>query len=264
MPRKTEICLLTGATGGIGVALAHEMARTGVKLVLTGRCEARLSALADALPKNSVVAVVAADMLCATHMERLADTAKRLQVDTLVNLSGVNELAWLEDQSGESVEQMVALNLTAPIRLTQLLLSHFRRCGAGLVVNIGSAFGAIGYPGYSAYSASKFGLRGFSEALRREIRGTGIDVLYIAPRATATGMNSAAADKLNHALGNKLDSPQQVARIVTRAIKRRAKSTSIGWPERLFIGLNQVFPGVVDKALGKQLTTISKCARSNS
>jgi short-subunit dehydrogenase len=261
MPPESRNCLITGATGGIGMALARELARSGIKLVLTGRSEARLATLVDALPKASILETVAGDLLCSTDIENLAAIARRLNVDTLVNLSGVNELVWLEDQSGESVERMIALNLTAPIRLTQLLVPHFRASGCGLVVNVGSAFGAIGHPGYATYCASKFGLRGFSEALRRELFGTGVDVLYIAPRATATDMNAGATDALNDALGNKSDSPARVARVVLRAMQRRSKLTYVGWPEKLFIKLNQVFPGLVDRALRKQLATISQYAR---
>ena len=87
------------------------------------------------------------------------------------------------------------------------------------MVNVGSIYGSIGYPGYATYSASKFALRGFSEALRRELADTSVNVLYAAPRATRTSMNSSAATALNQALKVGMDDPGDVAKAVLDAVQ---------------------------------------------
>lgn len=127
-------------------------------------------------------------------------------------------------------------------------------------MNIGSSLGAIGYPGYSVYCASKFALRGFSEALHRELTGSGLKVLYLAPRATRTALNSEAVYALNSELGVQMDSPHWVAEQITTALIRETRWRWLGWPEALFTRLNALLPALVDKALAKQLPVIARHA----
>jgi short-subunit dehydrogenase len=125
---------------------------------------------------------------------------------------------------------------------------------------MGSGFGSIGFAGYCGYSASKFALRGFSEALRRELADTQIDVLYLAPRATLTDMNPDEAVALNNELGNTMDTPERVASELMMLLNNAQRTRYIGWPERFFITLNNLFPSLVDKALNKQLPAIRRQA----
>ena len=99
-------------------------------------------------------------------------------------------------------------------------------------------------------------MRGFSEALRRELADTDVNVLYVAPRATRTRMNSSAAMALNEALKTTVDEPHGVAREVMGAIRKNLNELYLGWPEKLFVRLNGLLPGVVDRALRKQLPVI--------
>jgi len=129
------------------------------------------------------------------------------------------------------------------------------------IVNIGSTFGSIGHPGFASYCASKFGLRGFTEALRREVSDTNIQVFYIAPRAVQTDMNSAAVVQLNRELGNTMGEPAVVVDALLRLLTKNAGGDYfLGWPEKLFVRLNGLLPKVVDGALSKQLTTIKRLA----
>lgn len=121
-------------------------------------------------------------------------------------------------------------------------------------------FGTIGFPGFSAYSASKFGLRGFAEALRRELADSGIRVLHLAPRATRTAINSDAVVAMNAALGAAMDAPQQVAAQIVQALRDEAPERALGWPEKFFARLNRLLPGLVDRALRKQLPTVKRFA----
>jgi short-subunit dehydrogenase len=135
-------------------------------------------------------------------------------------------------------------------------LATFTERGTGLIVNIGSAFGAIGHPGYAAYSASKFGLRGFTEALYRELAGTGVRAIYVGPRAVATAMNAGRAGTLNVALETNVDQPAEVARTIARAMQAGRPRTHMGWPERALVRLNQLAPSLIDRAISRQLPLI--------
>ena len=129
------------------------------------------------------------------------------------------------------------------------------------MINVGSTFGAIGYPGFAAYCASKFALRGFSEALRRELADTNVRVLYFAPRATRTPMNAPSVVAMNDELGVAMDDPEKVAAELLQVIRHEQEERYLGWPERLFVRLNGLLPRVVDQALRKQLPIIQRFAR---
>ncbi|MGL6287864.1 SDR family oxidoreductase [Aeromonas hydrophila] len=260
MKLEGKLVMLTGASGGIGEALAQELAAQGAHLLLHGRKASALERLRKELPHPERHQTVIADL--GSPQER----AKLLQhpaldegLDVLINNAGCNQFAWLEDQSSEQVERQLLLNVEAPIQLTRMLLPRLRK--PAVIMNVGSSFGAIGYAGYSVYCASKFALRGFSEALGRELEGTGIQVLHFAPRATRTRLNSEAAYEMNAELGTHTDSPQDVAEEAVIALCNETRRSWIGWPEKLFVRLNGLLPGLVDRALAKQKPIIERYAR---
>ena len=154
---------------------------------------------------------------------------------------------------------MFELNTLTPILLTRLLLP-LMLSRQSVIVNVGSGFGSIGFAGYCGYSASKFALRGFSEALRRELADTSVSVRYLAPRATTTDMNSDTVVAMNAELGNAMDEPMVVAGALLNLLAKSSGTSYIGWPERFFIKLNGLFPALVDRALGKQLPAIRRHA----
>ncbi len=108
----------------------------------------------------------------------------------------------------------------------------------GQIVNVGSIFGSIGFPCFASYSASKFALRGFSEALRRELADSGVTVTYVAPRFTRTGFNHGAVARMADALRMNQDEPETVARDVVDAIERDGRNRYFGWPEKFFVRIN--------------------------
>jgi len=118
--------------------------------------------------------------------------------------------------------------------------------------------GYLGYPGQAAYCASKFALRGFSEALRRELADGPVRVLHLAPRATRTAMNGAAACALNAELGVAMDEPAEVARALLALLRRPVRERLLGRPEALFARLNQLLPGLLDRVLRRQLPVIRR------
>ncbi|HEY7775220.1 MAG TPA: SDR family oxidoreductase, partial [Kineobactrum sp.] len=200
--------VLTGASGGIGQAFASALAGEGAQLVLVARNAGVLQTLCDQLPGKGHC-FIGADLALAEGRAAVA-SGLATGVDLLIHNAGTTVFSLLQDQAEAGLREVIELNLLAPALLTQQLLPQLTAAG-GTVVNIGSAFGSIGFPGFSAYSASKFGLRGFTEALRRELADTGVDVLYLAPRATVTDMNSPEVEAMNQALGNAMDTPATVA-----------------------------------------------------
>ena len=261
MSLEPNTCLITGATGGIGAELCLRLADAGRSLIVTGRDQNRLDALCDGLPANANIQTVVADLSQDVDRQKLAKHAGAQHCNTLINLSGLNTLSLLEDLSLDELERMMQLNVIAPMRLTQLLLGSLKQQPVAQIVNVGSAFGSIGHPGYTAYCASKFALRGFSESLRRELADTSVEVLYVAPRATATTMNSKAATQLNAALGNHMDAPAWVADQIIKSMHQHNKFKVLGWPEKFFAWLNQNVPALVDQAMAKNLSTIKKFAQ---
>ncbi|MBB3140471.1 SDR family oxidoreductase [Halomonas organivorans] len=248
--------LITGASGGIGRALVDELAAAGAQLLVTGRDAATLERLCRRHPGQ--VTAQPADLTRAEDRAQLVRAAERLDCTMLINAAGANRAALFEDTDDATLESLVTTNLTATLQLTRALLPQLRRAEQGLVINLGSAFGHIGYPGQAAYCATKFALYGFTQALRRELADSPVQVLYVAPRATRTAMNAPAMEQLNQALGNAMDAPETVAVQVRRAIERGRKETRLGGAEPIFARLNALFPGLIDRALRRQLPTIRR------
>ncbi|MDZ4095276.1 MAG: SDR family NAD(P)-dependent oxidoreductase [Paracoccaceae bacterium] len=239
--------LITGAGSGIGRALAIEAAKRGHALILCGRRAASLGETA-ALTEGPT-RVVLADVTTPGGRAAL-EVATRDGLDILINNAGTLSVGHLGDQNDAAIETMVCTNLTAPILLTRDLLPALR-ARQGRVVNIGSVFGDIAYPFFATYSATKFGLRGFSDALRREMSGQGISVTYIAPRATHTAAETAFGALIGP-MQMTLDSPEVVAKQAWNAIARGKRESFPKGKERFFVTVQRLFPRVIDASVGAQ------------
>jgi short-subunit dehydrogenase len=202
--------LLTGASGGIGGAIARRLAREGSQLVLTGR---RVDVL-DALAKELGAEVLAADLARREEVERLLEAAG--EIDVLVAnaaLPGTGRLAKLDR---ETVDRALEVNLRAPIALAHALGPAMAARRRGQLVFIGSLSGKAATGGSSVYNAAKFGLRGFALALRAELAPAGVGVSLVSPGfVSAAGMYANTQIKLP--LGVTTRSPEQVASAVVRA-----------------------------------------------
>lgn len=246
--------LLTGASGGIGGALARAFAQQGHFLLLQGRDESRLQALRDSLP-DAECELIIADLTMPEDLQRVCREASAQGVDTLCNNAGINQFGSFGDSD---IARIISINVTATLQLTQSLLPHLLQQRSPRLIVIGSAFGAIGFPGYTAYCTSKFALRGFAESLSREYADSALRVHYISPRATATTMNSARVNALNEALGTVTDSPEVVAGRVLQALDRDLRRRQIGATESLQSSLNAIAPSLVDRALRGKLSLIKE------
>jgi short-subunit dehydrogenase len=246
--------VLTGASGGIGRAIAAALAPRCDDLVLVGRDAARLGEAAAAC--GSAARILPADLATAAGRDAIAAAAG--YPNLLINNAGENDFAWLAGQSDATLARILETNALVPMQLTRRLLPLLQRASASWIVNVGSIFGYLGYPGHAAYSASKFALRGFSEALRRELADGPVRVIYFAPRATRTPMNPPALCALNAELGVAMDEPAAVAAELLRALERPGRERLLGMPERLLARINQLLPGLVDRALRRQLPAIRR------
>ena len=255
--------LLTGAAGGIGSTIARYFAASGHKLLLTDINSEPLEKLATQLRADSHadVETIATDLTSRDDRDRLVRAARSFNVDVLINAAGYNRFGLLEDISDTDIERIFSINIISPILLCKALLPWLMTRESAHIVNIGSTFGSLGYAGFASYSASKFSLRGFSEALRREIADTGVKMHYLAPRAVKTAFNEDAVNLMNEALGVAMDSPDVIPGAIARMIKRGQAEHFIGGPEKFFVKLNALFHRVVDKGLAGQLKTIQQHAR---
>jgi len=261
---KQYSILLTGAAGGIGSVIAESFACSGARLLLTDLNNAALTELAGRLQQQHAVEVeiVAADLSSETGRRQIVAAAQTFRANVLINSAGYNRFGLLVDVSDTDVETIFSINVLSPILLCKAMLPWFTTQEFAHIVNIGSTFGSLGYAGFASYSASKFALRGFSEALRRELADTGVRVHYLAPRAVRTTFNEDAVNRMNTALGVTMDAPDVIPGAIANMLRRGQSELYIGRPERFFVKLNALFHKVVDKGLSGQLATIQQHARS--
>lgn len=263
-PEHTEtrrpLAVITGAGAGIGRALAIEAAGRGFDLALVGRDAAKLAETEQHCRQRlargfaqSAIALMPADLRREADRRDLRVRIEQRfgAVDLLLNNAGVLAVGPLSEMSDTEIAGMVETNLLAPIFLARDLLALLRKGTKPRIVNVGSMFGDIAFPLFAAYSASKFALRGLSDALRREFAPLGIAVTYAAPRATRTALSSKFAD-LVAPFAMRLDEPEAVAANIFRAIDRGRTSAYPFGPERFFLLVQRLFPALVDRGIGKQ------------
>lgn len=255
---KNKTVLLTGASGGIGSAIAKALSKSGAIVILVGRNTERLQTLNEDL--GSQHHIVTADISIKNGRDTLLTFCTRYKgdIDYVINNAGISEFATLENTTSDDIDAIINTNLTSQILLCQGLLPLLLKQDQARIINIGSTFGSIGFPGFSVYCASKFGLRGFSEALGRELMDSSVSVSYFAPRATKTAINNDTIVRMNNELGAKMDEPSLVAEKLMIFIQSNNSRAYIGWPEKLFVRVNSLFPSIVDKSILKQLPIIKR------
>ena len=255
---NNKTILLTGAGGGIGSAIAKQLSSAGATLVLIGLDQGELEQLNQVLGGQHHA--LQADISTDDGREAIFQFCQQLNngIDILINNAGIGQFSLFQDMDSDHLAAIININLTSTILLTQKLLPILLTRPDGQIVNIGSIFGSIGYPGSTMYCASKFGIRGFTEALHRELMDTNISVSYFAPRATDTAINNDKVVAMNKELGTKMDSPEDVAEAFAKFVSSRRQNFYMGWPEKLFVKINSVLPSIVDKSLLKQLPVIKR------
>jgi short-subunit dehydrogenase len=244
--------LLTGSSGGIGQAIAVALAQAGASLLLTGRSPARLSAQARALQQRVPTVRVDWHEVDLQSMESIAMLAKQAtdwRCNVLIHCAGEAEFGRFEASGPDRMARILNTNLLAPMVLTQALLPHLRGLPRAQVICVGSVLGAMGLPGFSVYCASKFGLRGFAQALRRELADTAVRVQYLGPRSTRTAFNTAEVADYNLA-------PEVVAQASLRMLEAETAERFLGFPEKLGVRLNGLMPTMLDGVFDKHRASL--------
>jgi short-subunit dehydrogenase len=178
------VALVTGASSGIGREAARRLAEAGATVVAHGRDAGRLAELSRLTGATTIIA----DLAEPAEVQRIAATALEAhgRVDILVNNAGVGWAGDLPAMSGPAIERLIAVNLTAPIELTRLLLPGMLARGTGHLMFVTSIAGRTGVAGEAVYSATKAGLDTFAESLRLEVHGTGVEVGVLVPGVVGT------------------------------------------------------------------------------
>lgn len=240
MSLRGKTVFITGGTGGIGRPLVRLLEQNGA-----------LVTIYDQKQEGDLV----------TQRETVCRRLQENTPDILINMAGFNAFDYCENQN---LEAIIALNMTVPLRLSQAVLGDMKKRGSGHIVNIGSMTALIPLPHLTGYVAAKAGLKGFSDALRRELGGSGITVTHIVPRAVSTPMNTGVRAEINARTGVHYDDPQVVAARILKAILNKEREVRFGWPERLFAFLNAAMPQIIDQGLrknrliGEQILTSQK------
>lgn len=223
MELSGKTVLLTGATGGLGQAIARALAGRGAKLVLSSRKQDELQRLADDLPGGGHRALVS-DLAEEGEALRLLDAAG--EVDVFVANAGLPASGRLDGFSQDEIGRALRVNLEAPVRIARELVPRLGERGDGHMVFVSSISGKAATARASLYAATKFGLRGFALCLREDLRGTGVGVSVVSPGAIRdAGMfadSKAAAPPL---MGT--GTPEQVGEAVVRAVERNRSEVTV-------------------------------------
>jgi short-subunit dehydrogenase len=235
--------LLTGATGGLGNAIAEGLAGKGAKLVLSSRKEDQLRELADSLPGEH--RVIRCDLADAGAAQRLVADAGRL--DALVANAALPASGRLDDFTPEEIQRALRVNLESPILMARELLPGFKERGEGHLLFIASLAGVYAGARSSLYSATKFGLRGFAQGLREDLAGSGVGVSLVSPGFIRdAGMFADSGAKAPPGLGT--SSPQDVANAVVKAIERNSGETFVSPIQQRLLAR---FAGLQPELVGK-------------
>jgi len=250
--------LITGASRGIGRALAERLARSGARLVLTARSADRLEELAGRLTATGAdVVSCVSDVTVPEDRQRALETAvERFDgLDVLVNNAGVSSWGHFADSSEALLRQIMEVNFFAPAELIRLAIPILTRGQQPAVVNIASMCGRRGMPAWPEYSASKFALCGLTEALRGEMARFDIDVLLVVPGLTRSDLprnllRNAGRMRIDFAAGM---TTEAVADAVVRAIEANRTEIVLGREARWLLRVNRFFPRVLDGLIGRKV-----------
>ena len=246
--------IITGASSGIGLALAKQLGQQGAQLLVTARREDRLRQLSDIISKSGKAKrpiIVAGDITDFKVQKHVIETAQRDMggLDILVNNAGLGALGPFSEATPERLRRVLDVNFIAPVELIRKSIPMLRQGNNALIVNVGSVLGHRAVPGKSEYCASKFAVHGFSDALRCELASQNIDVLLVSPSTTSSEFfdqviktPSSAKPHLHNAM-----SPEKVARRTMRAMKRGQHELILSTGGKLLVWIDRLCPPLANR-----------------
>jgi short-subunit dehydrogenase len=236
-----EVALVTGASTGIGAATAHALAGRGARVVLAARSADELTAQADRITASGGQAIaVPADISDASQVERLVSRACETfgQIDVLVNNAGIGWTKLLVHSSPDEIRRIVDINLTGAILVTRAVLPGMLERQHGAIINICSVCGRVAVE--PLYSATKYGIRGFSLSLRRQLVGSGVTVSLVSPGNIRTQMTK----DINEPMAE----PEVVAETIANIIKKPRREIVVPRKHNATVWLEQWLPQLADLA----------------
>jgi NAD(P)-dependent dehydrogenase (short-subunit alcohol dehydrogenase family) len=245
MQIRERVAIVTGASGGIGAPTVRALALRGAHVVVSAPAsEIHLleQVAADAEGLGVRALVVPADVSRREDVDLLVKRAVDQfgTVDILVNVAGISSGPSICDNTDADLERVIVVNLLGCARTMHAVLPIMKAQRRGAIVNVGSVAGEAGVLG--VYSASKFGLRGLSDTVRREVRSCGVSVSLIEPGFVRTPLNAA--------MGDGLPPPEIVANAIARAIERPKRRVIVPWYYTIPVYIANVFPGFIDRVFG--------------
>jgi short-subunit dehydrogenase len=263
MDFKNKVVIITGASSGIGKACAIELASRGANLVLAARQYVTLCELTAELEKQYQIKAVAvqADVSKEADCEFLIKQAIMTfsRIDVLINNAGLSMRALFNDLDLSVLKNLMDVNFWGTVYCSKFALPEILKT-KGTIVGVSSIAGYRGLPGRTGYSASKFAMNGFMEALRTELLKTGVNVLVACPGFTASNIRVAALAENGEAHGEtsmeegKMMLPQMVAKIIVDGIASRKRTLVMTGQGKLTVWLNKLLPGLADNLVYKHFT----------
>ncbi|MFH2006349.1 MAG: SDR family oxidoreductase [bacterium] len=250
-PLEDSVVLITGASSGIGVELARQLARSARALVLLARREDRLQALARELREAHPHLEVVVKPCDVTDLEGLDRTLESVHaavgdIDVLVNNAGMGDVSFFEAASLDKVTGMLRVNVVSLTHLTHRLVGGMVQRGRGAILNVSSAFGLLFMPAFAAYAGSKNYVTAFTESLRIELRGTGVVVSQLAPGPVATEFMDVAGNPTDRDIPKFVElSAERCARVAIRQFRRGKALIMPGFWIKALIWSARLTPRVV-------------------
>jgi len=258
---KNRVVIITGASSGIGKALAFEFGNAGAQVIITGRNPANLQTVAQELTALGITNMaVTADVAIEEDCKRVVEEtfARYGKIDILINNAGISMRALFADLDIDVIRQVMDINFYGTVYMTKYALPYITAT-QGSIVGISSIAGYRGLPARTGYSASKFAMQGFLEALRTELLPKKVHVLVACPGFTESNIRKVALNKDGNSQGEsprneaKMMTSEQVAKHILIAIKRRKRDLVLTTQGKLAVFLNKWFPKWMDKIVFKKL-----------
>jgi dehydrogenase/reductase SDR family member 7B len=255
----SAVIWITGASSGIGEALAQLFIRKGFSLIISARNEAKLIALKTSAPDPDLVFVLPLDLEAQADFNVIVQKGISAfgKIDILINNGGISQRSLAAETMLEVDRRIMEINYFGTIALSKAILPHFISNKSGHFVVVTSLVGKFGTPYRSAYAASKHALHGFFDSLRAEQHDNGIQVTLICPGFVKTQVsinaltaNGSALQEMDEAQQNGI-SPEQCAKEIATAIKKQKREVLIGGRETFGVYLKRFFPGIFAKMLTK-------------
>ncbi|MEM7314934.1 MAG: SDR family NAD(P)-dependent oxidoreductase [Planctomycetota bacterium] len=243
--------IVTGASSGIGLEIARELAKQGAQVLLTARRKNRLDDIAvDITAAGGTAFILAGDITAPGHRAELLSYAKQQMggLDILVNNAGVGAVGPFLGGEPDTLRKVMEVNFFAPVELIREAGALLREGQRPVIVNIGSVLGHRAVPSKSEYCASKFALHGFSDSLRAELAKEKIDVVLVSPSTTSSEFFEQLIEDKGTAAKNPYGmAPNRVAKKVVRAIRSGRHEVILSLSGKLLVWLDRMFPSVADR-----------------